>query len=289
MSRAHQARLKAKRKERHLLEQAVERAQIARQTRHKAVIRIGEVILVAATVAVVGILIATAVGDISRAPRHQSNAPLEKEISSLLSGIPQNGATLGQPSAPITLQVFGDLESADTRTFVMWLLPNIIRRWVRTNIIKVQYRSFMTRSTPSQTVFMNQQTAALAAGAQNKLWNFIETFYYKQGPERTSYVTENYLHDIATQIPGLELPEWESDRELSQLAKQVVNDNHAAQAIGFPDSPLFLIGKTGGKFAPLPSYRLYEEPGLKAGFTRRPSNPLSFVTSKDLRRLIERL
>ncbi|HSZ14382.1 MAG TPA: thioredoxin domain-containing protein [Solirubrobacteraceae bacterium] len=214
---------------------------------------------------------------------------MENEVSGLLRGIPQSGNTLGQPSAPITLQMFGDLESSDVRTFVLWLLPHIIQEWVRTNIVKIQYRSSMTASSPYPNVFVRQEDAALAAGAQARLWNFIETFYHEQGQEHTRYVTEAYLADIARQVPGLDLSEWEGAREDRRLTGQVAEDVHTAKAVQFPDAPIFLIGRTGGKLVPWPGYRLYQEPGLKRGFIRLPAHPVSFITSKTLKRIIERL
>jgi len=286
MSRARQARRKEKQKERELAEEAAERAQASRR---KSVKRIGRGALGALAVTVAGVLVVIGVSDVSGSSGQPASARVEKEVSALLSGIPQSGDTLGQASAPITLQVLGDLESADVRTFVVWLLPDIIREWVRTNIIKIRYRSFMTASSPYPNVFVKQQTAALACGAQNRLWNFIETFYHEQGQEHTRYVTEAYLDRIAGEIPDLDLSEWENDRENSQLTKQVIEDDHAARAIRFPDAPVFLIGRTGGKLTPWPGYRLYEEPGLKRGFTKRPVHPLSFITGGTLKTIVEHL
>lgn len=268
------------------MEQAAERTRMARR---QSVMRIGRSALATATVAIAGVLLVTGFGGTPASSGQPSSVHVEREVSALLEGISQSGATLGQASAPITLQVFGDLESADVRTFVMWLLPNIIRRWVRTNIIKIQYRSFMTASSPYPNVFVRQQAAALAAGAQNRLWNFIETFYHEQGQEHTPYVTEAYLNGIARQIPGLELFEWESDSENSQLTRQTIEEDHTAQTIRFPDAPVFLIGRTGGKLTPWPGYRLYEEPGLKPGLIKRPVHPIAFITSKTLKTAIERL
>jgi hypothetical protein len=286
VSRARQARRKEQQREQVLTKEAAERA---RASRRSSVVRIRHGVLAAGAVAVAGVLVATGVSAVTGASGQPSSARVEKEGSVLLSGIPQGGNTLGQPSAPITLQVFGDLESADVRTFVVWLLPNIIREWVRTNIVKIQYRSFMTASSPYPNVFVRQQAAALAAGVQDRLWNFIETFYHEQGQEHTRYVTESYIDGIAGQIPGLNLSEWESDREYSELTKQVDEDDHAARAIGFPDAPVFLIGRTGGKLTPWAGYRLYEEPGLKPGFIKRPLHPVSFITSHILKRVIDHL
>jgi len=284
MSRARQARRKEMQKERELTEEAAERA---RTSRRKSVLRIGRAMLIVLALAVAGALLATGVSDVAGSSGQPSFARVEKEVSALLNGIPQSGETLGQPSAPITLQVFGDLESADVRTFVLWLLPDIVRQWVRTNIIKIQYRSFMTASSRYPTVFVRQQAAALSAGVQNRLWNFIETFYREQGREHTRFVTEAYLNSIARQVPGLNLSAWESHRENSALTEQVIEDDHAAQEVGFPDDPLFVIGRTGGKQAPWPGYRLYEEPGLKPGLIKRPVHPIPFITSKILKTVLE--
>ena len=43
-----------------------------------------------------------------------------------------------------------------------------------------------------------------AAGKQNKMWNFIETFYHEQGEEDSGYVTEKYLQGIASAGPRAE-------------------------------------------------------------------------------------
>jgi hypothetical protein len=93
-------------------------------------------------------------------------------VAGLLRGIPQHGNTLGSPGAPITLQVFGDLECIDVKQWFGFLLPAILKELVRTNIVRLEYRSLKT-DTLNPTVFVAQQTAALAAGAQGRMWNFL--------------------------------------------------------------------------------------------------------------------
>ncbi len=94
-------------------------------------------------------------------------------------------------SAPVTLRVYSDLECFTARGWVVELLPAIIKRYVRSGEMRIEFRSFKT-DTRNPTTFLNQQTAAIASGAQGKLWNFVETFYYEQGEEYTPYVTERY-------------------------------------------------------------------------------------------------
>jgi hypothetical protein len=90
-------------------------------------------------------------------------------------------------------------------------LPAIISKFVRTGRLRIEYRSFKTNTIESE-MFVKQQAAALAAGAQDKLWNYAYTFYHEQGKERTPYATESYLENIARQVPALDIKRWDRDR-----------------------------------------------------------------------------
>ncbi|HTD08796.1 MAG TPA: thioredoxin domain-containing protein [Solirubrobacteraceae bacterium] len=208
-------------------------------------------------------------------PVGASDSQTDREVSAVLDGIPQSGYTLGQPTAPVTLEVFLDLECLTSKLFVVSFLPSIIYDWVRTNNVKIEFHSRET-DTHNPRAFVNQQTAALAAGAQGKLWNFVDTFYHEQGPEYTGYVTESYLNGIASQVPDLNLTQWESDRQNKHYFGQLVADRHTAIVRRLRSTPALLIGRTGGKMMRLPGY---EEPEL----------PGSLVDAMTLKEAIEKL
>ena len=168
------------------------------------------------------------------------------EVVSLLAGIPQSANTLGNPKAPVTLMYFGDLECPFCRQFTLTVLPSIIRRWVRGGSLRIQYRSEQT-ATRQAAVFRFQQLAALAAGQQNKMWDFIELFYHEQGEEDSGYVTEKYLQGLAQQVPGLNLIAWSAARNDPTLAATLSGDAQAVKLVGFTGTPSFLIGRTGGE------------------------------------------
>lgn len=177
-------------------------------------------------------------------PGSAQAAATAQAISTLLAGIRQSANTLGQPTAPVTLTWYGDLECPFCKKFALSSLPSIIRQWVRTGHLKIEYLSMET-ATRERKVFQTQQIAALAAGMQNKMWNFIETFYHEQGEEDSGYVTEQYLHGLAIQIPGLNVPLWSEDRHDPQLAGQVEAERQGAIHARFPGTPTFLVGRTG--------------------------------------------
>jgi protein-disulfide isomerase len=254
-------RREAARTERKAMEEA-HAANVARRTR---LTQLGVVVAVVVVVIVV-VLIATGGKKSGGLEKNTGGGatPTTTAVSKLLAGIPQSANVLGSPTAPVTLEYFGDLECPICKEFTLGSLPAVIPKWVRTGKLRIEYRSLET-ATREPEVFKTQQVAALAAGKQNKAWYFIETFYHEQGEEDSGYVTESYLQGIAKQVPGLNLTQWTSDRNDQELAKQVTTDEEAAKTNGFNGTPSFLIGRSGGAMS-------------KLEFTGAPSDP-TFVNT----------
>jgi protein-disulfide isomerase len=229
---------------------ALEEAEASKAARRTRLTQLGIVIAIVAAI-VVAIVVATSGGSKKGIPtsKKETNATVA-EVTSLVGGIAQNGNVLGNPEARLTLQYFGDLECPICRDFTLNVLPSVIPQWVKTGKLKIEYRSLET-ATREPEIFKTQQVAALAAGKQNKMWNFLETFYHEQGEEGSGYVNESYLQKLAQQVPGLNLAQWTSDRSDPALASQVTNDAQAASNAGFTGTPSFLIGKTGGSLQKL--------------------------------------
>jgi protein-disulfide isomerase len=186
----------------------------------------------------------------SRRPSAAAPGPVQvggaaSEVSAQLAGIPQHGNTLGNPKAPLTVKFFGDLQCPYCRRFALGALPSLIERYVRRGRVKIEYHSLETATRDPQ-VFTTQQEAALAAGRQNKMWNFIELFYHEQGPEDSGYVTENYLQGLAQQVGGLNLPSWMAARGEASLLNTLREDASTASSAGLASTPTFLLRRERG-------------------------------------------
>lgn len=231
MSRAHDARRKAERRQRRVEGSQDERADATlRSGRLFHLIPVGVILGIFAVVGFVGF------GG-SGASDRQGAPP---DVSALLSGIPQDGSTLGSPEAPMTVVVFADLECPTVALFATAYLPSIIETWVRNGEIKLVYRSLRT-DTYDERTFFRQEAAALAAGRQDKLWNYALTFIYQQGPTHTDYANEEFLTHIASQVPGLRSSRWQRVRDEASLATQVASELHYAQVRDLRFTPSFLM------------------------------------------------
>lgn len=245
--------------------QQAERAQSAQGAQRKRLYQLASVAVVVAVIIAI-VVIATGGSASNKAPAPKSPVANQAatEVSSLLAGIPQSGNVLGSPSAPVTLQYFGDLECPVCREFTLGALPALIQKYVRTGRLKIEYRSLET-ATHDSGIFRTQQAAALAAGKQKKTWDYVELFYHEQGEEDSGYVTERYLQGLAEQVPGLNLSNWSQARNDPSLVSRIEGDAQAANQYGFDGTPSFLIGKTGGALEKLSYTSLTDPASFEAG------------------------
>jgi protein-disulfide isomerase len=227
----------------------LEQAEVASAIRRTRLIQLRIVVGIVVAI-IVAVVLATGGGS-TRGPGNGPKTPkISAEVTALIGGIPQNGNTLGNPSAPVTLQYFGDLECPICKDFTLGALRPLIGNYVRTGKLRIEYHSLETATKEPET-FKTQQVAALAAGKQQKMWNYIELFYNEQGEENSGYVTEAFLQKLAREVPGLSLATWGSARSDAEFANSVTSDAQAANNAGFTGTPSFLIGKTGGKMQKL--------------------------------------
>jgi protein-disulfide isomerase len=210
---------------------------------------------------VIAVVVIVASSGPSVADNESADSPAEARAimrtKVLFTGIPQHGAVLGDPKAPVTLQFFADLQCKESRQVMLGALPFLIRHWVRDGKLRIVYRSIEV-DTPSFSEFRRQQVAALAAGGQGKMWVFIDLFYREQHPEFTHYADDAFLEGIAEEA-GVDMWRWSEDRETQGWAATIESDELLAKTKNLPKPPSFLIGPTGEESHILRHFSL-EEP-----------------------------
>jgi protein-disulfide isomerase len=231
---------------------AAEQARVA-QTRRQRRLQMLGLALGAAVVVVVVAVVASSGGSPSANPNSASAKANSAAVDSLLAGIPQSGARLGSPTAKVTVTEFADLQCPICKDFASGAENQLISSDVRSGKVQLIYKSLSTATGngPNPNVFPTQQAAALAAGQQQKAWQYIELFYREQGQEGTDYVSQSYLDNLARQVTGLQFAKWSSDRNLPTLTAQVNQDQQLASSKGYNSTPTIVVQGVKGTAAPI--------------------------------------
>jgi protein-disulfide isomerase len=166
-----------------------------------------------------------------------------RETARLFAGIPQDGIALGRPNAPVTLVEFADFQCPFCATFARDALPEIVRKYVRTGKVRIEYRALAFIGADSDTA----REMALAVALQDRFWHFAHLLFEQQGGENSGWVTEELLEATADAVPGLDVQRALADRSAAAVAEQAEMAEHHAEQFGISGTPSFLAGRRGGK------------------------------------------
>jgi protein-disulfide isomerase len=213
-----------------------------KQRRKRRIWQVGSILAVAAVAIVVVILVAGGGGGGDTTPSEKEG----EQTASLFTGVAQSSVTLGNPDAPVTLYEFADLQCPFCRDFSTGSFPQIVDKYVKPGDVKIVFRNLTFLGPDSVTA----ARAAAAAGAQNKLWDFVDLFYKNQGPENSGYVTDAFIEDLAGQV-GLDVEKLQADMSAPLVEQQLGEAQQQAAEFGIDSTPSFLIQIGNEKPKPL--------------------------------------
>jgi protein-disulfide isomerase len=199
-------------------------------TRSSMFIRLG----LLAGLAIVAVLVAVVVASPGKDSSTKDSSP--SAVVSSLKGIPQSGVTLGSPNAPVTMIEFADLQCPFCAEYSRNVLPTLIDRYVRTGKVQLQLRLLRFLGPDSDRL----ARVAVAAAAQNRMWQFVELAYERQGRENSGYANDDFINRLAADA-GLKKTDAGAAAE-----RQVQQSEQAARTLRIGSTPSFLIGRTGG-------------------------------------------
>jgi protein-disulfide isomerase len=174
------------------------------------------------------------------------------EVQSLVGGIQQDGPRLGPPDAPVTVQVFSDLQCDPCSDWNREVLAPLIRGPVRAGDIQMIYHHFpMTESGYSLGSY-----GAVAAAKQDDEWQFIELFYDNQDQAKRRGVTQDFMENVGRAIINFNIEQWQNDQKDSDVQTTLEDDDKLSAERQFPAQPAVVVGGPNG------SRTLDESPSL---------------------------
>lgn len=127
----------------------------------------------------------------------------------IFGGIPQEDDRLGSSNAPVTIQIFNDLQCAGCREDFLTTIPALTERYARPGDAQLLYRHYSNSINTQQLGFYGAEAAA----DQGYGWPYIYLFFRNQGEAERFGVDQDYLASVAAGVEKLDGPEWEADLE----------------------------------------------------------------------------
>jgi protein-disulfide isomerase len=156
--------------------------------------------------------------------------------SALFAGIPQDGVMLGAEKAPVTMIQFEDIQCPICRAYQEQGFSDIVREYVRPGKVRLRFAGIPIIGADSEKGLYY----ALAAGKQNKLWEYVAALYANQGDENSGWVTDDLLHSLADDV-GLDWDQLKKDAASSEVQDEARTIAGEAARRQVPGTPTFFI------------------------------------------------
>jgi protein-disulfide isomerase len=164
------------------------------------------------------------------------------EVQSLLGGIRQDGPRLGSSSAPVTVQVFNDLQCDPCSDWNREVIVPLVRGPIRSGDVQLVFHHFPM----SESGFGLGSYGAVTAAKQDDEWQFIELFYANQEEAKRRGVTDEFMDNVARAILNFNVEQWQDDRKDEDVQTTLEEDDRLSAERGLPAEPAVVVGGPNG-------------------------------------------
>jgi protein-disulfide isomerase len=120
-------------------------------------------------------------------------------------GVPQEGDRLGSADAPVSIQVFNDLQCGNCREDFLATIPPLVDAYARPGDAELLMRHYSIAENPLELGFFGAEAAA----QQGYGWQYTYLFFRNQDEARRFGIDNEFMASIAGSIGELDVPEWQ--------------------------------------------------------------------------------
>ena len=180
-------------------------------------------------------------------------------VTSAPANLPNpNGATLGDPNAPVTIDVFEDFQCPACKSFGEQIEPLIIQYLVQPGKAKYVFHNYpfidgdTVNSSGESDMAAN---ASMCANEQGKFWEMKSTIYANWQGENKGFLTSNSLKAMAEAI-GLDMNQYKDCFRPNKFEKEIQADFDLGKKMGVSGTPsVFVNGAKAGQPGYIPTYQ----------------------------------
>lgn len=126
------------------------------------------------------------------------------EAQEIFGGVPQEGDRLGSSDAPVTIQVFNDLQCSNCREAFLSTIPPLVNSYLRNGEVQMLYRHYSNSESAQELGFYGAEAAA----QQGYGWQYTYLFFRNQDEAKKFGIDQDFLDSVAGGIEELNEPEW---------------------------------------------------------------------------------
>jgi protein-disulfide isomerase len=181
------------------------------------------------------------------------NAELVAPSYTVPGDLGDTSGQLGDPNAPIQMEVTEDFQCPICAQFTNQDLPKLVDDFIRPGLLHLVIHDVAFLDYTG-TESLDAATSAACAGQQGRYWEYHEWLYANQHGEREGAFSPDRLRQIAQRI-GLDMTAWDSCLSAGTEKGKVTAATNDALSRGINSTPTLIIN--GGQ--PIPGRPSYQD------------------------------
>jgi len=171
-----------------------------------------------------------------------------EDAQRIFGGVPQEGDRVGSADAPVTIQVFNDLQCSSCQEAYLSTIPALVEDYARPGDVQLDWRHYSNAESPEEEGFYGAEAAA----EQGYGWQYTYLFFRNQDEAEKFGVDQSFLETVAGSVEELNFPEWKEDLEKGQsggaIKKRLEGYEELGQDLGIRvGQAMILTGPNGSE------------------------------------------
>jgi len=126
------------------------------------------------------------------------------DAQGLFGGVPQEGDRVGSADAPVSIQVFNDVQCSSCRGAFLAAIPTLVEDYVRPGDVKLLMRHYSAARNALELGFFGAEAAARHGYG----WQYVYLFFRNQDEAERLGIDEELMASLAGSVGELEVTEW---------------------------------------------------------------------------------
>ncbi len=170
-----------------------------------------------------------------------------EDAQRLFGGVPQELDRVGSSDAPVTIQVFNDLQCSSCQQDYLSTIPALVEKYARPGDVQLDWRHYSNGENPIELGFYGAEAAA----EQGYGWQYTYLFFRNQEEAEKFGVDEDFLESVAGGVEELNFPEWKEDLEKNgqkggTYEKRLEGYEQLGEQLGIRTGQAMIVSGPGG-------------------------------------------